>query len=378
MHFSSLFTLLTLSYYGLVSSAPAKFDCQHTKFGVDAMQRQMYKWSDGTWEGGSAATWNWANAMQALTDYMAVDSTAKMKYKSALANSFKKLQQSNLKDNSTAQDQLDKNPTPAVEGGFIDEFYDDNGWWALAWIRAYDVTKEDEYLNAAKQIFEQMKGGWSDKCDGGIWWKTDKQFKNAIANELFLSVAASLANRVSDKKDYYVDWAKKELDWFKKIGLINDQNTINDGLNMDSCENNKDTVWTYNQGVILGGLVELDKASPNGDYIDLAHKIADGALDALTENNVLKEKECEPNCGGAASFKGAFIRNLSQLQEKNGKDKYKDVILTSADSLWQKARHSGDTFGDAWAGPDSDVTVMSESSACDLLVAAYKVSDCSS
>lgn len=63
---------------------------------------------------------------------------------------------------------------------------------------------------------------------------------NAIANELFLSVAAHLANR-AENSQYYINWAKKEWEWFAASGMINENNTINDGLTTD-CKNNGATV----------------------------------------------------------------------------------------------------------------------------------------
>jgi hypothetical protein len=120
---------------------------------------------------------------------------------------------------------------------WLDGFYDDDLWWALGWIGAYDVTQNIEYLQLAEGIFMAVTKAWPTRCgNGGIWWSWRKDYMNAIANELFLSTAAHLANR-AENKSFYVDWAKRELEWFLGTGMINARGTINDGLT-ESCENN--------------------------------------------------------------------------------------------------------------------------------------------
>lgn len=42
--------------------------------------------------------------------------------------------------------------------GFLNNYYDDEGWWALAWIAAYDGTGNAQYLNMSQQIFADMSG----------------------------------------------------------------------------------------------------------------------------------------------------------------------------------------------------------------------------
>jgi hypothetical protein len=92
---------------------------------------------------------------------------------------------------------------------WLDGFYDDDLWWALAWINAYDVTKEASYLTLAEGIFKAVATTWGTTCsNGGIYWSWEKTYVNAIANELFMSTAAHLANRAS-KPAYYLDWAQR-------------------------------------------------------------------------------------------------------------------------------------------------------------------------
>jgi hypothetical protein len=120
---------------------------------------------------------------------------------------------------------------------WLDGFYDDDLWWALAWIGAYDVTQNIQYLQLAEGIFGQVTKAWPTRCgNGGIFWSWKKDYMNAIANELFLSTAAHLANR-AENKDTYVEWAEETLKWFLGSGMINKEGTINDGLT-EGCENN--------------------------------------------------------------------------------------------------------------------------------------------
>src|SRR5262249_13192940 len=153
------------------------------------------------------------------------------------------------------------------------------GWWALGWIASYDATGNKEYLFMAQSIFGDMVKGWDDVCGGGVWWSKDRKYKNAIPNELFLSIAAGLAARADEDKlrAYYLNWAKAEWIWFSKSGMINGRHLINDGLDA-SCRNNGQTPWSYNQGVILGGLAELYKVEPHPKLREAAESIADAAV----------------------------------------------------------------------------------------------------
>lgn len=101
-----------------------------------------------------------------------------------------------------------------------------------------------ECLQRRKNIvltYPQTKA-WGTRCGGGgIPWNPTDSYINAITNELFLSAAAHLANRVPSKKKEYVSWAIREWDWFAAQGFIGENNTINDGL-LDNCGNNGATV----------------------------------------------------------------------------------------------------------------------------------------
>jgi hypothetical protein len=90
---------------------------------------------------------------------------------------------------------------------FQNHYVDDQGWWALHWIRANDITKEKKYLDIAGDLVNNMNQ-WQ-ACGGGLWWSKSDQTLTAVENVVYFSAAASLSNRVStnDEKKKYAGWA---------------------------------------------------------------------------------------------------------------------------------------------------------------------------
>ncbi|CAN9459756.1 unnamed protein product [Alternaria alternata] len=266
---------------------------------------------------------------------------------------------------------------------WLDGFYDDDLWWALAWINAYDVTSEAAYLVLAEDIFIAVSRTWGTYCfNGGIYWSWKKDYVNAIANELFFSTAAHLANRAQGrrKRATYLAWAEESLQWFLESGMITDDGIINDGLTED-CENNNKTAWSYNQGVILGGLAELYRAGNTREVtpLSLAVHLARAALIALSDEDGIVHDECEPDCGDdGAQFKGVFMRNLVKLHSVAPDKIFANAIRRNAESIWTRDRKVTPdglpVFSVNWAGPwISPANASTQSSAMDALVAAIVI-----
>ncbi|RYP62116.1 hypothetical protein DL771_009862 [Monosporascus sp. 5C6A] len=344
-----------------------------------------YNRASGLWD--TTGWWNSANVLTALADFAALQPAASRELGLAevIQNTYVQAQKTTvqatkiLSFNGLPTSTYFRVPKLRISqrgfDDFLNDFYDDEGWWALALIRAYDLgvlgLGNERYLPQAEEIFEDMKKG-NSTC-GGIYWSKTVKYTNAIANELYLSTAASLANRVSEKKDYYLDIALAQWDWFKNSGMINKDNLINDGLT-DDCENNGMQTWTYNQGVILGALVELSTATGDLSLLDEATKIAIAAITHLSEDGVLHEG-CEPNCGAdGAQFKGIFMRNLHYLQKAKPSEPIKNFILRNADAIWAKDRSERNELGVTWNGPYVNATAGTHSSALDVLVGAVAVS----
>lgn len=334
--------------------------------GVKALQ-QWY--NPGTGLYNTTGWWNSANAITAITDFMRLSESKK--YVAVLKNTYKHAQITVPKEQRT-------DPKKEMTGfpGFLNKYYDDEGWWALAWIDAYDLTRDKRYLTMARSIFDDMAASWDNTCGGGIWWSKDRAYKNAIANELFFSVAAHLATRVpTADRESYSNWATKEWSWFRGTGMINADSLVNDGLTIDKstgvCRNNQKTVWTYNQGVLIGALAEWSKSPAGSASLDDAKRIAEASLTHLTDNNGILHDPCEPKCSAdGIQFKGIFMRNLRDLNAIAPAPRYSKAFVVNADSIWTKDRTPQNTFDVVWSGPPVAPDAGTQSSAIDALVAA--------
>lgn len=400
---SAFLAILSLIMTPTPTLAQSDFNNNNYRLNAQTALTTLQKWynvSTGLWD--TTGWWNSANCLTMLADFAAVDPYGAVIGNLVFPNTLIQAQRYNLQMQKVMIDGDMQTyygnhwpffppgwvlplPSPILPKGFVNDYYDDEGWWALAWIRVYDVTRQEQYLQVAMEIFSDMVGGWnSSRCGGGIWWDKAHSYENAIANELFLSVAAHLANRVDDDDNsdsdsdsvYYRDWALRAWAWFQQSGMINDQYNINDGLTLTTCENNGGTVWSYNQGVILGGLVELTKMSPgnssSSSYMDEAHAIAAAAIAKLTDVNGILHDPCEPNCGADGSqFKGIFVRNLLVLQQASPRPEYQRFIETNANAIWTDDRGPDNELSVVWSGPFvAPANASTQSSALDALVAA--------
>ncbi|KAH7349305.1 glycosyl hydrolase [Plectosphaerella cucumerina] len=365
---------------------------------INTLQERWYNFDTGIWD---KAWWNSGNAFTMLADFATLDVAAanQLNIGGILRHTFIRAQGEEIRVTKTMDDAglvastyeinmlgIDTLSTELDDvkiarrqqfPGFINEFYDDEGWWALGLIRAYDVMQDRAYLDMAVSIFEDMKTGGNTYCNGGIFWNKERKYVNAISNELYLSVAASLANRLPDGAGLpYLDIANQQWAWFKASGMINSRGTINDGLN-GSCQNNGQNTWSYNQGVVLGGLVELHRATGDTALLAQAADIAGAAIRELSDDKGILHESCEPNCGADGNqFKGIFVRNLCYLYRAMPappRADFRKFILDNADANWASNRDEKGGLGVVWSGPPQRVSGPTHSSALDALVAAVAV-----
>ncbi|KAJ7121951.1 Six-hairpin glycosidase, partial [Mycena crocata] len=154
----------------------------------------------------------------------------------------------------------------------------------------------DTFLISAGQLYDKMAANWDDTCGGGVWWTTDHGYKNAITNELFLTLSARGYLRTGNQT--YLENAKKTWAWLESSGMRSSTGLYNDGVDFESCFNNNGTTWTYNQGVIASGLAALGVATGNHTLFQQAEITLDATIKRHTVNRVLKEPCDDPRPNG--------------------------------------------------------------------------------
>ncbi|KAI1385995.1 glycoside hydrolase family 76 protein [Hypoxylon trugodes] len=337
-------------------------DADMARAAVDAMM-DLYDSSTGLWDPNNTGSswWQSGVALWALSEYM------------LKSGSQDYLDQA---ENTVDIQRAPLSWWPEGGGDFRADSTDDTGWWALAMTSLYELTGNNEYLTIAKEDEAYMFDYWNTTtCGGGLIWNIPNgTYHNAISNELYLELTAKLHNLIPGDT-LYLNHSLMEWEWFNNSGMINSQNLVNDGLTDNTaCVNNGATTWSYNQGVILGGLVELNKATGDSTYLDTARAIADAAINSATivQGGIVtepcsSEEECEPN---GTAFKGIFIRELGKLDAALDDHPYQSFIADNAQTAYENARNGSDFYGFLWQGPYDSVTIGTQEAAVDLLVAA--------
>ncbi len=310
-----------------------------------------YDLGTGLWE-NDASTWQSANALTTVIDYAA--RTDDLQYLAYVDDIYR-------------HGDVARIGVPRRTG-----YNDDELWWALAWLRAFDLTHNPRYLTAAQVVVDGLDDQRTTFCDGGLAWArvgVDPDQRpwtqvNAITNALYLTATAQLSTRVDpSNRSWYLARAQTMWDWFTtRAGraLIDRSGLINDHLDLapsgDTCVlADEGTRWTYVQGAVIGGLVALGQATGHNDLFATADTIASAVTRAgspFIQDGVLEEPSATncpgPRCRDAETFKGVFVRNYRQLVDSgHSRSATLEFLIRQADSLPADT----DEFGFRWQGP---------------------------
>jgi Glycosyl hydrolase family 76 len=145
-------------------------------------------------------------------------------------------------------------------------FFDDNGWWGIAFFDAYRATGKPRYLQDAVKAFRFIyAAGWASRHGGGVWWDTDHTKKTAepLAAEALLG--AELYEATHDT--HYLRVAETMIAWANA-------NSWNATRGLYQRSDTSDTVMNYVQGMMIGAHLTLCRALKVAAWCRKAEQLA--------------------------------------------------------------------------------------------------------
>jgi hypothetical protein len=108
-------------------------------------------------------------------------------------------------------------PYPGDRGASAETWFDDNGWWGLAFVNAYRATGQLRYLNDAQRALDYIAAAGWDPEGGGIWWNTSHPFKAGAALASGTLLATLLYQQTHSPFD--LGQALRFLEWANSSGF---------------------------------------------------------------------------------------------------------------------------------------------------------------
>jgi uncharacterized protein YyaL (SSP411 family) len=109
-------------------------------------------------------------------------------------------------------------PYPGDRGAGAQTWFDDNGWWGLAFLNAYRATGRQRYLNDAQRALDYIAAAGWDQGGGGIWWNTSHPFKAGAALASGALLATLLYQQTHSAGD--LGQALRFLEWANTSGVV--------------------------------------------------------------------------------------------------------------------------------------------------------------
>jgi hypothetical protein len=255
-----------------------------------------------------------------------------------------------------------------------DRYYDDNAWIGLALVQFERMYPGSGHLDRAEELFRFAVSGWDERDGahpGGVFWVeqsrgigTTNHDRNTVSNapnaELGLHLRElrgdALAQRGAGAEEMY-EWVLATLDESR------DTDSPATGLFWDKVQGDgtlDKTLWSYNQGSMVGANVLLARAHPDrrDQYLDRAEAIARKAMKHFSEAGYHRQPP---------AFNAIFFRNLLLLhpvtRDAELGTEIIDQLRRYTDDAWSGARDRHDRFHLS----DGGVTLLNQSAVVQLL-----------
>jgi rhamnogalacturonyl hydrolase YesR len=233
-----------------------------------------------------------------------------------------------------------------------DRFYDDNAIVALDLIENYEITKNQAYLDRAKELAVFSLTGEDNRTGGGLYWseqnrtnpESDLNMKAVSSTAFTVTYLLKLYQHTGDQQ--YLNFATRLYTWLNKY-IKDPVNNLfwNDIRIRDNFVNT--TKWTYNSGAMISNNVLLYEITKDDAYLTEARTIASSTYTNFTRT--FEGKLFFPNHD--SWFNVCLFRGyLDLLRHDASAQNYVNTFIQNVDYAWEHARNEHELFYEDWSG----------------------------
>jgi uncharacterized protein YyaL (SSP411 family) len=217
----------------------------------------------------------------------------------------------------------------------VNAFFDDNGWWGLAFFDAYTATHDRRFLTDAIRAYHFIAvAGWARHQGGGIWWDTHHERKTSepLAAETLL--AAELYG--ATHKRAYLKTSLKLLAWANA-------HSWNRARSLYQRNETDPTVMNYVEGMMIGAHTTLCRVLHKKSYCRKAEALAQASVRAFP-----------PTYHWTVETDAIYYRWLLTLYTIDRNPRWYRLVDTWAQKALANARDSRGLFTRRWDGTHAD------------------------
>jgi hypothetical protein len=218
-----------------------------------------------------------------------------------------------------------------------DRYYDDNDWVGSDLLQHALMTSgatSTTALARAKGVLAFVQTGWEPTLPkpGGVRWvRADfNGDRGAGSTGGSVKLAAHLYDATGRATPAYLQWATDAYNWTRSYLLSPTNGLYWNSIRADGAID--PDMWVYNQGIMIGANVLMQRVTGSSAYLSEAVRLADASLAFFgTDAYYSGGRGAYP---GRGIFNAIFFRNLLLLHAVLGSSNYLGKIQAYADRVW--------------------------------------------
>jgi hypothetical protein len=215
-------------------------------------------------------------------------------------------------------------------------YYDDNEWVGIELMRLYKLRHEAALLEKAEQIMAFVMASWQNNaklaCPGGVPFSDSPSNtdRNTVTDGPAAELGAQLYRITGNA--VYLGFAQMAYEWVRRC-LTQPNGMYADHIRLHGVID--PSLWSYNQGSMIGAGALLYQATGNSAYLYQARQTAKAALAYFTMPRLLSENPF---------FPAVYFRNLMYLDAITHDPPGPKLEQSYVDSVWAHQRLSDGLF----------------------------------